>query len=147
MPKKSATGKVVRKSAAEVPRPTKADLDRLRAGMEGDIDTSEIPERRKFRPLKRDFRQDGRLRPICFFLRNICRLAYFRNLTGVFRALFRTQLETYCQVGFQFVLSRQDVADAIVRHVEFQLPIGREIGHRRRMILTARRGGNAVEHA
>ena len=54
MPKKSAASKVVRKSAAEIPSASKADLDRLRAAMEGSIDTSEIPERRKFHRLKRD---------------------------------------------------------------------------------------------
>jgi hypothetical protein len=54
MAKKSAASKVVRKSAAEIPPPSKADLDRLRAAMRGSIDTGEIPERRKFDRLKRD---------------------------------------------------------------------------------------------
>jgi hypothetical protein len=59
MPKKSAETKVVRKSSVEVPRPSKTDLDRLRAAMEKKIDTTEIPERRTFQRLKRDAR--GRL--------------------------------------------------------------------------------------
>ena len=54
MSKKSADSKVTRKSAAEIPRASKADLDRLHAAMQGDIDTSEIPERRKFQRLKRE---------------------------------------------------------------------------------------------
>jgi len=61
MPKKSATVKTVRKSAAEIPRASPADLDRLRAAMQGPIDTAEIPERRKFQRLKRD--ANGRLSP------------------------------------------------------------------------------------
>jgi hypothetical protein len=54
MAKKSATNRVTRKSAAEIPRPSKPDLDRLRAAMQSDIDTSEIPERQKFQRLHRD---------------------------------------------------------------------------------------------
>jgi hypothetical protein len=54
MLEKSAGTKVTRKSAAEIPRPSKADLGRLRTAMQGDIDTNEIPERRKFQRLKRD---------------------------------------------------------------------------------------------
>jgi hypothetical protein len=54
MSKKSAGAKITRKSAAEVPPASKADLDRLRAAMKGDIDTSEIPERRRFERLHRD---------------------------------------------------------------------------------------------
>jgi hypothetical protein len=61
MSKKSAASKVVRKSAAEIPPASRADLDRLRAAMQGSIDTGEIPERRKFHRLKRD--ASGRLPP------------------------------------------------------------------------------------
>jgi hypothetical protein len=46
MPKKSVTVKTVRKSAAEIPHASPADLDRLRAAMQGPIDTAEIPGRR-----------------------------------------------------------------------------------------------------
>jgi hypothetical protein len=53
MPKKSAAPKTVRKSAKEIPPATTADLDRLRAAMQGPIDTREIPERRKFHRLQR----------------------------------------------------------------------------------------------
>ena len=61
MPKKSAASQVVRKSAAEIPPASKADLDRLRTAMQASIDTGEIPERRKFHRLQRD--GNGRLPP------------------------------------------------------------------------------------
>jgi hypothetical protein len=54
MPKKSVPNKPVRKSAGEIPAATAADLNRLRAAMDNPIDTSEIPERRKFDRLPRD---------------------------------------------------------------------------------------------
>jgi len=54
MSKKSVASKIVRKSAAELQPASSADLDRLRAAMEGNIDTGEIPERRQFHRLKRD---------------------------------------------------------------------------------------------
>src|SRR5437868_4172416 len=54
MPKKSAASKTIRKSAAELPRASRADLDRLRAAMHGKIDTREIPERRGFDRVQRD---------------------------------------------------------------------------------------------
>ena len=53
MPKKSVASRVSRKSAEEIPRATKADLDRLRAAMKADIDTSDILERKRFHRLKR----------------------------------------------------------------------------------------------
>ena len=59
MQKRSVSGKIVRKSAQEIPPASATDLERLRAAMRGKIDTSEIPERRKFQPLRRD--ADGRL--------------------------------------------------------------------------------------
>src|SRR5207249_2821831 len=46
MSKKSGVSKVVRKSAAEIPPASQADLDRLRTAMQNRIDLSEIPERR-----------------------------------------------------------------------------------------------------
>jgi hypothetical protein len=55
MPKKSATGRIVRTSAADIPPATEADLARLRDAMKGPIDTSDIPERRGgFHRLRRD---------------------------------------------------------------------------------------------
>jgi hypothetical protein len=54
MSKKSATRKLVRKSAAEIPAASRADLNRLRAAMNMNIDTGEIPERRKVQRLHRD---------------------------------------------------------------------------------------------
>jgi hypothetical protein len=59
--KSAATSKTVRKSAAEVPPASAAHLDRLRAAMQGSIDTGEIPERRTFERLQRD--ASGRLPP------------------------------------------------------------------------------------
>ena len=59
MLKKSAVGKLVRKSAGEIPPSSRADLDRLRATMRSRIDTREIPVRRKFHRLRRD--ASGRL--------------------------------------------------------------------------------------
>jgi hypothetical protein len=54
MPRKSPAGKIVRKSAAQIPRATQADLDRLRAAMQNKIDTSDIAERKSYQPLRRD---------------------------------------------------------------------------------------------
>jgi hypothetical protein len=54
MSKKSVGNKITRKSKSEIPPASKSDLDRLRAAMKGDIDTSEIPERRNFQRIKRD---------------------------------------------------------------------------------------------
>jgi hypothetical protein len=54
MAKKSGTGKLTRKSAADIPRSSAADLKRLRAAMRGTIDTGDIPERRKIDRVERD---------------------------------------------------------------------------------------------
>jgi len=60
MPKKSQTSKVVRKSAADIPATSATDLARLRAALNGPIDTSDIPEHRgQFSRLERE--SDGRL--------------------------------------------------------------------------------------
>jgi len=59
MSKHSKKGKIVRKSAAQIPAATAGDLERLRAAVSGKIDISEIPERRKFHRLRRD--ANGRL--------------------------------------------------------------------------------------
>ena len=61
MSRKSGVSELVRKSAGEIPPASRADLDRLRAAMQGSIKTDEIPERRKFHRLKRDVK--GRLPP------------------------------------------------------------------------------------
>jgi hypothetical protein len=42
--KGSAEGKIVRRSAADIPPPTAADLARLRAAMDAPVDTTDIPE-------------------------------------------------------------------------------------------------------
>ena len=57
MSKKSVASKTVRKSAEEIPPAATADLDRLRAAMQGKVDTGEIAERRKFQRVKRDARR------------------------------------------------------------------------------------------
>jgi hypothetical protein len=44
----------VRKSAAEIPSASSADLERLHAAMKRPIDTSEISERQSFQPIQRD---------------------------------------------------------------------------------------------
>jgi len=54
MPKKSATSKIVRKTATGLNPPSQDDLKRLRDAMMGDIDTSDIPEKRKIERLHRD---------------------------------------------------------------------------------------------
>ncbi len=54
MSKRSAASKVTRKSAAEIPRATNADLDRLHAAMQSGIDTSDIPELPKGQRVCRD---------------------------------------------------------------------------------------------
>jgi hypothetical protein len=59
MSKKSAVSKTVHKSAIQIPPASAGDLERLQAAMDGSIDTSEIPERRKFHRLQRD--ANGRL--------------------------------------------------------------------------------------
>lgn len=54
MSKKLASRKIVRKSAADIAHASKADLERLHAAMKTPIDTSEIPERRVFKRIRRD---------------------------------------------------------------------------------------------
>jgi hypothetical protein len=61
MSKKSLASRVVRKTASEIPAASAANLTRLRAAMQGPIDTSDIAERRKFERLRRD--SAGRLPP------------------------------------------------------------------------------------
>jgi len=59
MAKKSVRGKIVRKSAQEIPPTSAADLERLRVAMRDKIDTSELPERRQVQRLRRN--ADGSL--------------------------------------------------------------------------------------
>jgi hypothetical protein len=70
----------VRKSAREIPPAARADLDRLRAAMEGSIDTGEIPERGKFQRLQRD--ASGTLPPRKSVIRDaVAREMQHRHLT------------------------------------------------------------------
>jgi hypothetical protein len=59
MKKKSAIDKLIRKSARNISPASSTDLERLRAAARRRIDTSDIPERRKFQPIQRD--SDGKL--------------------------------------------------------------------------------------
>jgi hypothetical protein len=80
MAKKSLAGKVVRKSAADIPAASGADLDRLRAAMRGSIDTREIPQRRKLQRIKRD--AAGKLPPRKSVIREaVAREMRHRHLT------------------------------------------------------------------
>ena len=80
MSKKSLARKIVRKSAGEIPPPSRKDLERLRAAMQGKIDTGEIPERKRFHRLKRD--ADGRLPPKKSIIREaVAREMQHRHLT------------------------------------------------------------------
>src|SRR5262249_54367857 len=83
MSKRSATRKVVRKSAGEIPPASRADLDRLRAVMQGRIDPGEIPERRKFDHLQRDAR--GKIPP----RRSIIREAVAREMRRLRLTVYR----------------------------------------------------------
>ncbi len=83
MPRKSVAAKTIRKSAAEIPPASAADLDRLRAAMQGAIDTAEIPERRKFQPLQRD--ASGNLPP----RKSIIRDAVVREMRGRHLSVYR----------------------------------------------------------
>jgi hypothetical protein len=83
MPKKSEANKVLRKSARQIPPASSADLDRLRAAMKGSIDTSEIPERRKFQPLERD--ANGLLPP----RKSIIREAVSRQMRDLHLTVYR----------------------------------------------------------
>jgi hypothetical protein len=83
MPKKSAENKVARKSAAEIPHTSAADLNRLRAAMAGDIDTSDIPERREFQRLHRDAK--GNLPP----RKSVIREAVMREMKRLDLSVYR----------------------------------------------------------
>jgi hypothetical protein len=55
MSNESKPARTIRKTAVEIPPPSKEDLDRLRRAMEGPIDTSDVPEQvGEFLRLKRD---------------------------------------------------------------------------------------------
>ena len=83
MSKKSVASKMVRKSAKEIPPASKADLNRLRAAMQGSIDTSEIRARRKFHRLKRD--ASGSLPP----RKSIIREAVARQMQRLHLTVYR----------------------------------------------------------
>ncbi len=83
MSKKSVASRVVRKSAGEVPPASRADLDRLRAAMQGSVNTGEIPERRKFHRLQRD--ASGRLPPH----KSIIREAVARQMRALHLTVYR----------------------------------------------------------
>src|SRR5438045_1674986 len=93
MPKKSATGRIVRKSAADLPPATEADLARLRDAMEGPIDPSDIPELRgEFHRLRRD--STGQLPS----RKSVIRDAIIRELEHLKMTPYRLwkEAKTYC---------------------------------------------------
>jgi hypothetical protein len=83
MAKRSATGRTVRKRAADIPAATSSDLNRLRAAMRAPVDMSEIPERRRFVSLKRG--PDGSLPP----RRSIIREAVQREMRRLHLTAYR----------------------------------------------------------
>ncbi len=83
MSKKSVASKTVRKSARAVAPASPADLDRLRAAMRGRIDTSDIPERRKFQRIRRD--ATGQLPPRKSIIRDAVAQEIQRRHLSVYR--------------------------------------------------------------
>jgi hypothetical protein len=71
---KKSTHKVIEKSATQIAMASAADLDRLRAAMQGPVDTSDLPERQTFQRLRRD--STGKLPP----RRSIIRAAVVRQM-------------------------------------------------------------------
>lgn len=61
--------RIIRKSAAQIPAPTAADLDRLRKVMDGPIDTSDIPE---LTPGFKRVRRDSEGRPPRYHRGPVC---------------------------------------------------------------------------
>src|SRR5437588_10605674 len=83
MSRKSGASKIIRKSAKEIPPASTADLDRLRAAMQGRIQTDEIPERRRFHRLQRE--AGGRLAPRKSLIREAVALQMHRLHLTVYR--------------------------------------------------------------
>ena len=99
MSKKSVASKTVRKSAEDIPPASRADFDRLRAAMQGSIDTGEIPERREFRPLQRDAR--GRLPP----RKSIIREAVARQMQHLHLTVYRLWQLAQCALSSPLPIS------------------------------------------
>ena len=113
MSKKSAAAKLVRKSARQVPPASTADLDRLHAAMNGPIDGSEIPERRRFHRLRRD--ASGGLPP----RKSIIREAVARQMKRLHLTAYRVwQLaRSYCPT-----LSQSAVHEFLKGQRQLELP-------------------------
>lgn len=92
MSKKSPTNRLVRKTARNISAATSADVDRLRSAMHGRVDTSDIPERRKFQRVRRD--ANGRLPPRNSMIRDAVTKEMQRQHLSVYR-LWRMAKEHY----------------------------------------------------
>ena len=113
MPKKSTATSTVRKSARQIPRPSAADLDRLRAAMHDRIDTREIPERGEFHRLRRD--TSGRIPPRPSIIRDaVAREMEARHLT-VYRLWQIAR-------GHYPALSQSAVHEFLKGHRQLELP-------------------------
>ena len=114
MPKKSATNKVVRRKAADIPPATEAELARLRRTMDGPIDTSDIPEQRgAFHRLTRD--STGRLPT----RKSVIREAIVRELEHLNMTPYRLwkEAKAYCPT-----LSQSAVHEFIKGQRQLELP-------------------------
>ena len=114
MRRKSATSKIVRRNASDIPPATQADLARLRRAMEGPIDTSDIPEQRvAFRRLTRD--STGRLPT----RKSVIRDAIVRELEHLNMTPYRLwkEAKVYCPT-----LSQSAVHEFIKGQRQLELP-------------------------
>ena len=114
MRKKSATSKIVRRKAVDIPPATEADLARLSQAMEGPIDTSDIPEQRvAFRRLTRD--STGRLPT----RKSVIRDAIVRELEHLNMTPYRLwkEAKVYCPT-----LSQSAVHEFIKGQRQLELP-------------------------
>jgi hypothetical protein len=117
MPRRSASHKVVRRAAADVPPPTPAHLAHLRAVMDGPIDVSDIPERAgRGARVVRD--EDGRLpRPAkSMILRAL--LAQLRR-RGMTRYGLWKKARTYCptiseSAVYEYLRGRRQIGVAYI---------------------------------
>lgn len=134
MPKKSVASKSARKSARDIRPASAAHLARLRAAMQGSVDTSEIPERRRFHRIQRD--ADGRLPPPKSIVREaVAREMRHRNLT-VYRLwqMARTHYPNLSQAAvYEFLKGQRQLElrsiEALLAAVDLRVA-RRNAGHR-----------------
>jgi hypothetical protein len=142
--------KQVQKSAREIPPPSPADLARLRAAMHGSIDTSEIPERRRFHRIQRD--ADGRLPPRKSIIREaIAREMRRRKLTAYrLWQMARTHYPSLSQSAVHEFLKGQrqlelPSAEALLIAVNLRL-VRRRVGPRASRRRAGKQGASKVVH-